>query len=435
MENRIDNSVSLSSGKVIRSSGGVSYGLGLRIFHNGSAIYGYTNDTSEKSLLNLAKEVSMAVNSGEKVLVLPFFNQEIENKHKIKVLPDSSKKAEASEKLKLFSDLQFKESSLITETSGTYIDTISDVFIANSLGLITSDRRVRTRFSTNAIATKDSTKESSHYTKGASVGFEIFDGVDFEKIASETAKTAVNLLSAKPSPSGKMPVIIDNGFGGVIFHEACGHGLEATSVAKGASVFSNKIGEQIANTKVTAIDDGTIENYWGSINIDDEGTPAKRNVLIENGILKGYMIDKLNGQKMGMESTGSSRRESYKFAPTSRMTNTFIANGTDKKEDIFKSVENGLYAKRMGGGSVSPTTSEFNFAVLEGYIIKNGEITDMVKGATLIGKGSEVLMDIDYVSDNLEQESGMCGSISGSVPTNVGQPLLRVREITVGGSM
>ncbi len=435
MENRIDNSVSLSSSKVIRTGGGVSYGLGLRIFHNGSAIYGYTNDTSEKSLIRLANEVAGAVNSSEKIVVLPFFNQDIENKHKVKELPTALSKSLAAEKLKYVSEMQFKENKLITETSGVYLDTISDVFIANSLGLITSDRRVRTRFSVNAIASKDNLKESSHFTKGASVGFEIFEGVDFEKVASDTAKTAVDLLSAKPSPSGKMPVIIDNGFGGVIFHEACGHGLEATSVSKGASVFTGKVGQQIANEKVTAVDDGTIENYWGSINIDDEGTPAKKNVLIENGILKGYLVDKLNGQKMNMESTGSSRRESYKYAPTSRMTNTFIEKGNDKISDIFESIEDGLYAKRMGGGSVSPTTSEFNFAVLEGYLIKNGKITDMVKGATLIGKGSEVLMDIDMVSDNLVQESGMCGSISGSVPTNVGQPLLRVREITVGGSM
>ncbi len=435
MENRVDNSLSLSSGKVIRSQGGVTYGLGLRIFHNGSAIYGYTNDTSEKSLIKLANEVSQAVKSDNKTIILPFVNQEIENKHKIKIMPTTFSKEEASYKLQKISELQFKENSLITETSGTYVDTVQDVFIANSLGLITSDRRVRTRFSVNAIASKENLKESSHFTKGASVGFEVFENIDFEKVASQTAQTAVNLLSAKPSPSGKMPVIIDNGFGGVIFHEACGHGLEATSVAKNASVFSNKIGEKIANEKVTAIDDGTIENYWGSINIDDEGTKSRRNVLIENGVLKGYMVDKLNGQKMNMDSTGSSRRESYKYAPTSRMTNTFIDKGTDKVSDIFNSIENGLYAKRMGGGSVSPTTSEFNFAVLEGYNIKNGKITDMVKGATLIGKGMDVLHDIDYVSDNLEQESGMCGSISGSVPTNVGQPLLRVKEMTVGGSM
>lgn len=435
MEHRIDNSVQLVSGDVIKSLGGVSHGLGLRIFFNGFSIYGYTNDTSHKSLLKLATDVSLAVNGADRNIVLPFFNKDVANIHTIKHMPNSESKIKAVDYLKEVSDKQFKQSKFITETSGNYMDMISDVFIANSDGLITSDQRVRSRFVVNAVSSKENLKESSHFIKGGMVGFEIFDDVDTSLIAQKTATTAVNLLSAKPCPSGKMPVIIDNGFGGVIFHEACGHSLEATAIAKGASVFCDKLGEKIANSKVTAIDDGTLKNEWGSINIDDEGTDSKKNVLIENGILKGYLVDKLNGQKMGMESTGSSRRESYKYAPTSRMTNTFIANGTDKVEDIFNSVSDGLYAKKMGGGSVMPTTGEFNFSVLEGYLIKNGKITDMVKGATLIGKGHEVLLDIDYVSDTLSQESGMCGSISGSVPTNVGQPLLRVKELTVGGSM
>ncbi|MGL5353484.1 MAG: TldD/PmbA family protein, partial [Clostridium sp.] len=220
---------------------------------------------------------------------------------------------------------------------------------------------------------------------------------------------------------------------GVIFHEACGHSLEATAVAKGNSVFTDKLGQQIASSKVTAIDDGTISNAWGSTNIDDEGNKTRKNILIENGILKSYMIDKLNGRRMGAESTGSGRRQNYKFAPTSRMTNTYIANGTDKTEDIIKSIENGLYAKKMGGGSVNPVTGEFNFAVSEGYIVKNGVIQKPVRGASLIGKGSEIRMNIDMVGDNLGRGQGMCGSSSGSIPTDVGQPLIRVKEITVGG--
>ncbi|WP_276630128.1 TldD/PmbA family protein, partial [Terrisporobacter hibernicus] len=249
----------------------------------------------------------------------------------------------------------------------------------------------------------------------------------------EASRVAYTMLNAKNCPAGQMAVAIDNGFGGVIFHEACGHSLEATAVAKGNSVFTDKIGQQIASAKVTAVDDGTIYNHWGSANIDDEGTPTQKNVLIENGVLKSYMVDKLNGRRMKTSSTGSSRRQSYKFAPTSRMTNTFIAAGTDKTEDIIKSIDNGLYAKKMGGGSVNPVTGEFNFAVAEGYLVKNGEIKEAVRGASLIGKGSEVLMNIDMVGDNLAQAQGMCGSVSGSIPTNVGQPMIRVKEITVGG--
>ena len=234
-------------------------------------------------------------------------------------------------------------------------------------------------------------------------------------------------------PAGKMTVAIDNGFGGVLFHEACGHSLEASSVAKGNSEFAGKIGEQIASSKVTAIDDGTIKNAWGSINIDDEGMQSQKNVLIENGILKGYMIDKLNARRMGMNPTGSGRRQSYKFAPTSRMTNTYIAPGKDDPKEILKSIDDGLYARKLGGGSVNPITGEFNFAVAEGYLVKNGVITEPVRGASLIGKGSEVLMNIDMVGTNVEQAQGMCGSSSGSIAVNVGQPMIRLKEITVGG--
>ena len=234
-------------------------------------------------------------------------------------------------------------------------------------------------------------------------------------------------------PAGVMPVAIGNGFGGVIFHEACGHSLEASSVAYGNSQFCGKLGQKIAHEKVTAIDDGTIPGDWGSINIDDEGTPAQRKVLIENGVLKSYMIDKFNGRRMGMASTGSARRQSFSYVPTSRMTNTFIAPGADRDEDIIASIEYGLYAKSMGGGSVNPVTGEFNFAVSEGYLIRNGKICEPVRGASLVGKGSEIIQRIDMVGAELKCGQGMCGSSSGSIPTNVGQPLIRVSSITVGG--
>ena len=230
-----------------------------------------------------------------------------------------------------------------------------------------------------------------------------------------------------------MPVASGSAFGGVIFHEACGHSLEATSVAYGTSQFAGKLGQKIANEKVTAIDDGTIPNGWGSINFDDEGTPSRKNILIENGILKSYMIDKMGGRRMEMAPTGNARRQSYSYVTTSRMTNTYIAPGTDADEDIIASIEYGLYAKEMGGGSVNPATGEFNFAVREGYMIRNGKIAEPVRGASLVGKGSDVIEKIDMVGRDLRLGQGMCGSSSGSIPTNVGQPMIRVSSITVGG--
>ena len=268
---------------------------------------------------------------------------------------------------------------------------------------------------------------------GAAKGFEFIKELDIEKNAREASRMAVTMLNADYAPSGKMPVIIENEFGGVIFHEACGHGLEASAVAKGHSVFANKIGQKVASDCVTAIDDGTLVNEWGSLNIDDEGVPTERKVLIENGILKGYMIDKLNGRRMGMESTGSGRRESYKFAPTSRMTNTFIDNGTSTLDDMLNSTENGLYCKYLGGGSVNPATGDFNFAAVEAYLIENGKITKPVKGATLIGNGPNILNKIEMIGNNLAHGQGMCGSSSGSITANVGQPTILIREITVGG--
>ena len=321
----------------------------------------------------------------------------------------------------------------ISQVIANYSDKEQNVLIANTEGIYIKDTRIRTRLGVSAVASKDNENQTGFQGPGRHMGIEMFEKIDPEAAGIEAARIAHTMLHAKNCPAGNMTVAIDNGFGGVIFHEACGHALEATAVAKGNSVFAGKLGQQIASSKVTAIDDGTIPNAWGSLNIDDEGNKTQKNVLIENGILKGYMIDTLNGRRMNMKSTGSSRRQSYKYQPTSRMTNTYIAAGTDKPDDIIKSIEDGLYAKKLGGGSVNPVTGEFNFSVQEGYLVKNGVIQEPVRGASLIGKGSDVLMDIDMVGDNLELAQGRCGSSSGNIPTNVGQPMIRVKKITVGG--
>jgi len=257
--------------------------------------------------------------------------------------------------------------------------------------------------------------------------------MDIEAHAKEAAKVAKTMLYADDCPSGVMPVIINNAFGGVIFHEACGHSLEATSVAKNASVFSGKKGTKIANEIVTAIDDGTIDHAWGSANYDDEGYPQRRRVLIKDGILNSYMIDKINARRMNEEPTGSSRRQNYKFSPTSRMSNTFIDNGDSTLEEIIANTKYGLFAKKMGGGSVNPGNGDFNFSVMEGYMVRDGKIAEPVKGASLVGNGAKILHKIDMIANNLKRQRGMCGSASGSIPADVGQPSVRVQAITVGG--
>ena len=433
-EDTISNSISLIDKKVENALGGRSYGIGIRIFKGFKSVYAYTNDNNLSSLLDTAYKAALALGSlkEEKTVVL---NNEVnyKNLHNISLYPNA---VDYDKKIKVMKEAYNSAkdySNYISQVNVTYLDKDQKVLIANSEGLYTEDRRVRTRLGVSAIASNGSEKQTGFEGPGRLKGFEMFEEIDPEYYGKEAARVAHTMLHAKNCPAGNMTVAIDNGFGGVIFHEACGHSLEATSVAKGNSVFSDKLGQQIASTKVTAIDDGTLANHWGSANIDDEGNPTQKNVLIENGILKSYMIDKLNGRRMGMQATGSSRRQSYKFAPTSRMTNTYIAAGEDNPEDIIKSIDYGLYAKKMGGGSVNPVTGEFNFAVSEGYIVKNGQIQEPVRGASLIGKGSEVLMNIDMVGNNLKQAQGMCGSVSGSIPTNVGQPMIRVKDITVGG--
>tara|TARA_Y100000748_G_scaffold293264_1_gene282629 strand:- start:589 stop:1287 length:699 start_codon:yes stop_codon:yes gene_type:complete len=230
-----------------------------------------------------------------------------------------------------------------------------------------------------------------------------------------------------------MPVVIDNGFGGVIFHEACGHSLETTSVEKKASEFWDKKGEVIANEALSAVDDGTLDYLWGSLSVDDEGMQTQKTQLIKNGVLENFLCDRLGEIKTGHPRTGSARRESYKFAPASRMRNTFIEAGNYKLDELLAAMDDGLYAKSMGGGSVNPGTGEFNFSVQEGYLVKNGKLTDAVKGATLIGKGGDIMKNISMVADNLDYAAGTCGSVSGGVPVTVGQPAVKVDEILVGG--
>ena len=311
---------------------------------------------------------------------------------------------------------------------------LQNILVFASDGTYQTDYRCNMRLAVNCIASDGTTMHSIGKTSGKAIGLEQFDTVDVETFAKGVALDAVEMLHAEPMVGGEMPVVIHNGFGGVILHEACVHGLEATSVAKGMSVFCGKLGQQVASEIVNAVDDGTNLNAWGSINVDDEGTPSKCNVLIENGILKSYLVDKRNSKKMNHPITGNSRRESYKFQTTSRMTNTYFLNGKSTFEEIIANTKYGLFAKEMGGGSVNPATGEFNFAVNVGYLIEDGKITKPVKGATLVGSGRDVLLRIDMIGDNLSCGHGMCGSMSGSIPTNVGQPTIRLSSMTVGGS-
>lgn len=433
LEDRINNHLSMLSGRVEGVNSRRLHGAGVRVFSGFQGVYVYTNDTSEEGLMACARRAASAIAAKCDYSAKPLFWQETPNVHFISEMPNQVKSARKVEKMKAAQSV-LRETPEIVQASINYTDSIQRVWIANSEGLFTSDTRVYTRFSCAAIASNGTENQTGASSPGAMQGFEIFDTcIDPEAIAKAAAHQAVIMLHAPQCPAGVMPVVIDNGFGGVIFHEACGHSLEATSVAPGNSEFAGKLGQKVAADCVTAIDDGTMANEWGSENIDDEGTPTTKLVLIENGILKNYMIDKLNARRMNMPITGSGRRQGYMYAPTSRMRNTYIAAGNDDDDEIIATMGDGLYAKKMGGGSVEPSTGKFNFSVGEGYLVKDGKIVHPVRGASLIGRGSEILLKIDRVGKNMAMDQGMCGSLSGSVPTNVGQPMIRVSSMTVGG--
>ena len=433
VEKKSSSNLFMIDGKVESSISGRDFGIGIRIFKGLFSVYGYTNDMNEESLLKATKKIASSISGTKEDITINLIKQDIENINKTQIYPQDIKKSEKIELMKIASHSAKDYDKHISQVRVSLGDVKQNILIANSEGLFTTDERVRGRISIESVATDGNDMQTGRISPGASAGFEFFRNMDIEAEAREASRIAKTMLFASYAPSGKFPVVIDNRFGGVIFHEACGHGLEASSVAKGNSIFAGKMGQMIASPLVSAVDDGTLPNEWGSLTIDDEGHKTQRNILIENGILKGYLVDKLNGRRMGIKSTGSGRRESYKYAPTSRMTNTFILNGKSSFDEIIKNTEYGIYAKNMGGGSVNPATGDFNFAVMEGYIIRNGEICEPVRGATLIGNGGEVLKKIDMVGNNLGFGQGMCGSSSGSIPTNVGEPTIRVSEITVGG--
>lgn len=432
-EHTINNSLEMLITGVSKSVTNVIHGASIRILDGTNEVFGYVNDWNVESLLNLAEKLSAGITNVNKTEVLEFNKQEERNIINPIVKPETISNDKKIEILSKISNGIKSYSDEIVQAIAMISDKEQHILVCNSKGVFVEDLRSNTRAFGIAVASYNGTMQSISDSIGDNCGYEFYENIDLEAFGKGIAESAVTMAHADEMTGGKMTVVVHNAFGGVLLHEACVHSLEATSVAKGASVFCDKLGQKIASDIVTAIDDGSRPNQWGSLNYDDEGHPTQKNVLIENGILKSYLVDYRNSLKMNHPVTGSGRRQSFQYSPTSRMTNTFFAPGKDKFEDIIKDTKYGLFAKRMGGGSVNPSTGEFNFTVSEGYLIENGKITKPVRGATLVGSGSEVLLNIDRISDNLAFGHGMCGSASGSIPTDVGQPTIRVQNITVGG--
>ena len=432
IEDKYNTTIVKENDKVENGTVARDYGVGIRVMKGTNSVYTYSSNDTEENLIKITKEVCSLLKKEGNIICKPV--SELENS--LLCAEKYFSKISYSQKINLINQVIAAGKNYDTKVKRMwvrYLDQEQNVIIANSEGLYREDNRNKTRMLITAYAEKDGDMQSGYIGPGAAKGFEFYDEIDVDAYGREAARSACAMAGADYCRAGQMSVVVDNGFGGLMFHEACGHSLEASCVAKGNSEFSGKLGEKVASDVVTLIDDGSIPNTWGGLRIDDEGNDTRKNVLIENGVLKGYMIDRLSGRIMGMEANGSGRRESYRFAPTSRMSNTYIAPGNSTKEDIIAQTEQGLFVKSISAGSVTPLTGDFNFAVAEAYEIVNGKLGKPVKGATLIGKGGEVLKKVDRVADNLRIDQGYCYAKSGALFIGAGQPTVRISNMTVGG--
>lgn len=429
-------SLSIENGKVETSTSNSICGVGLRLLKENQCVYGYTNDLSKKGLLALANSLNKSFNSERLITVTKFDTIRAKNRNPITNSYDTISR---EEKIALvregIEEIESIGDPRIVRYIGSFANNHRSVAVFNSKGKWFKRDSEFGRIAYMVVVADQNGFETGFTGPGCQQDISFFksDKVNPRKAARQAAETALKMLTAKECPSGKMPVVIGNGWGGVLFHEACGHPLESSAVAKGLSCFTGKLGEMIASPLVSAVDDSTIPSAWGSIDIDDEGNLGTKRTLIKNGKLVDFMIDDLNGRRMNREGNGACRRQNYRYCPTSRMSNTYICNGKSTPEEIIAATKLGLYAVGFNGGSVDPTTGEFNFGCSEAYIIRDGKICEPVKGATLIGKGDEILKKIDMVGNDLDMGQGMCGASSGSIRTNVGQPTLRISEVTVGG--
>jgi TldD protein len=431
-EARRSFAISLDDGRVERPQGGRERGACVRVVQGDSSYYGYVDGLAEADLLRVAGSVSEAVRGDARQ---PAALRAIQGgpRHAVARPPEEVEAARKAELLRACDERARSAGPEVAQARIGYAESHRQLEVFGSDGRAAADDRTRIRLSAQVVARRDGRVETGTDTRGGHAGWELLEEGP-EEVAAKAAQRALTLLDAVDAPTGRLPVVVGNGFGGVLLHEAVGHGLEADAVQKHASVYAGRLGEQVAPEFVTAFDDGSRPNAWGSEGIDDEGTPTRRTTVIENGRLSSYLYDLLRARKDGVESTGNGRRESFRHLPVPRMTNTFFAPGDATPDDLIGEVERGLYAVSFGGGQVEPATGDFVFGVSEGYLIENGKVTAPVRGATLVGNGLEALRAIDGIAGDLEIATGYCGKAGQTVPAGVGQPHVRIAELTVGGT-
>ena len=426
----------LDDRRVEELSSGRSRGAGIRVVAGETTGFAHTSDLSEAGLLAAAAAAASVAREGGAGVRTVAMSSAPRSTHDrgAKTLPSSVAKAAKLDLLVRADEAARATGGAISQVQVGCGDSRRRILIANSEGLLAEDDQVRTRFNVMCVANGDTGMQTGYESLARTEGFEIFERFQVEDMARTAANRALTKLSARPAPSGEVPIVLAGGSGGILFHEACGHGLEADHIVKDASVYTGQVGKLVASPLVTLVDDGTVLGEWGNFAVDDEGHAPARNVLIENGILTDYMWDWLRARKEGRQSSGNGRRQSYQHLPMVRMTNTYLLAGTENADEIVAQTPSGVYVNKLGGGQVNTTTGDFVFGTTEAYLIEDGHITEPLRDANLIGNGPEVLRRIDAVADDFDMTPGTCGKDGQSVPVGCGQATLRITGVTLGGT-
>jgi TldD protein len=433
-EERSSTSVRLDDGKVEELTSGVDRGAGVRVGKGTSYGYAFSNRLDRESLERAAEAACAAIADDDRTEVVDLSRAEPAVKHPAQLPASSVAASQKVEWLRELDDSARSVSDEVRQVVAVYADSTEKISIATSDGRWTEEERPRVRMAAQVVAARGEVIQTGFHGPAGLAGLEFIRSHPGSRTARIAAERAVTMLDSIPAPAGEMAVVLGPGCGGVLFHEACGHPLEADIVHKEASVYRGRVGERLASPLVTGVDDSTIENAWGSFSFDDEGSPAHRTVLFEEGVLVGWMYDRLRSEEDGVSSSGNGRRQSYAHPPIPRMTNTYILNGDSSADDILTSTPEGLYVKALAGGQTNPATGDFVFGVSEGYLIEKGKLGSPVRGANLIGRAIDVMSSVDAVANDLDTWEGMCGKDGQTVPVGNGSPTLRISRMTVGGT-
>jgi TldD protein len=433
-DSRDATSIRIEDRRVEELTSGRDQGAGVRVVRGSQAAYAYTNVLSRESLVDAARAAAAAIQGGEPVAVVDLTRVTASVSHAIRRSPRDVGKAEKVEVARRAEAAAWAQGDDVRQVLASYADVVQRVFVANSFGHLSDETRTRTRLVAQVVAARGGLIQTGFEGPGGSVGAELFDEHPPEQVGELAAQQALRLLDSEPSPAGEMTVVLNAGGGGVLFHEACGHGLEADMIAKDTTVYAKRKGQQVGSPLFHGVDDGSVANGWGSFGFDDEGSPAQRTVLFDGGVQTGEMTDRISAGKLGLGASGNGRRQSYAHLPIPRMTNSYVLPGESDPRAIVADVKRGLYAEGLGGGEVNPATGDFVFGVSEAYLIEDGELTRRVRGANLIGNGPQTLALIDAVGSDFAVKQGMCGKDGQWVPVSFGTPTLRIARLTVGGT-